>query len=396
MRILVVGFYFPPDLSAGSFRTTSLVDALNALAPAGSQIDVVTTQPNRYHSFSVDAPRTEQRPGVTIHRIPLPKHRNGVIDQSKAFLAFFRGAVRLAAGHEYDVVVATSGRLMTAVLGAHLSRRTGAPLYLDIRDIFVDTITDLSLNRVSWIAKPVFSALERWAISRASVVNLVSRGFTPYFTRRYPDKRFTYYPNGIDDEFLEVGPDARAEPSSHGQSPLTVVYAGNFGEGQGLHVIIPELARRTEGRLRFKLIGDGSRRGQLETALSNAGVTNVELMAPVRRAELLAAYEEADVLFLQLNDFPALTTVLPSKLFEYAALGKPVWAGVAGYTAEFVRSEIDNAAVFHPCDVDDALRAFDTLRIQHTSRTRFRATYARPTISRRMAVDILALAKGAD
>ena len=56
--------------------------------------------------------------------------------------------------------------------------------------------------------------------------------------------------------------------------------------------------------------------------------------------------------------------MLPSKLFEYAALGKPIWAGVAGFTASFVTSEITNAAVFHPCNAEDALRAFERLQLR--------------------------------
>ena len=52
MRLLFVTFYFPPDLSAGSFRATALVDALLERGPAEIQIDVLTTVPNRYHTFT--------------------------------------------------------------------------------------------------------------------------------------------------------------------------------------------------------------------------------------------------------------------------------------------------------------------------------------------------------
>ena len=65
------------------------------------------------------------------------------------------------------------------------------------------------------------------------------------------------------------------------------------------------------------------------------------------------------MLFLHLGAHAAFEKVLPSKLFEYAALGKPVLAGVAGFAARFVREEISNAAVFPPCDVAGAVRAFD-------------------------------------
>ena len=77
MRMLVLSFHYSPDLSAGAFRAKALVDAFHALLPPGSHIDVITSLPNRYRSFSPDAPRREERPGLSIHRIALPPHRSG-------------------------------------------------------------------------------------------------------------------------------------------------------------------------------------------------------------------------------------------------------------------------------------------------------------------------------
>ena len=67
------------------------------------------------------------------------------------------------------------------------------------------------------------------------------------------------------------------------------------------------------------------------------------------------------MLFLHLGAVPAFEKVLPSKLFEYAALGKPVLAGVAGYAADFVRAEIDNAACLRRRTLAAAVHAFDLL-----------------------------------
>lgn len=390
MNILVLSFYFRPDLSAGSFRSTALVRALRDLAPPSSQIDVVTTAPNRYHSFVAGAPEHESESGVAVTRIPLPPHRSGLADQSRAFAVFGLGVLRQIRGRRYSLVVATSSRLMTAALGSYVARRTGARLYLDIRDIFVDTIDDVLPGAASRMAGPVLSLLERWTVSRADAVNLVSPGFAPYFATRYPLRKFSYFTNGIDDEFKRPLP-ARAPGAGDTQRCLTVLYAGNIGEGQGLHSIIPGLARALGSRVRFRIIGDGSRRAALNAALAASGATNVQCTGPVARSELLEAYANADVLLLHLNDHDAFKKVLPSKVFEYAALGKPVWAGVAGYAAEFVATEIGNSAVFAPCDVDGAVRALDRLMIQDQPRTAFVRKYDRANISMAMAADILGL-----
>jgi glycosyltransferase involved in cell wall biosynthesis len=389
MRILVLSFYYAPDLSAGSFRTTALVKALQEKNPEGIHIDVVTTLPNRYKTFSAAAPEYEQSDGLEIFRIKLPPHQSGMRDQSRAFIQFFKNASALVSEREYDLVYATSSRLMTAVLGAWIAARKKARLYLDIRDIFVDTINDVLSRKITFFVKPVFSFIENWTFNKADKINLVSEGFREYFESRYPNQSFSFFTNGIDDEFIEAG--LHHIKKEVAIAPIKVLYAGNMGEGQGLHTIIPLLAKKMQNKVQFILIGDGGRKLQLQDSLTKSGCNNVELRQPVNRKELIDAYLDADVLLLHLNDYAAFRKVLPSKIFEYAALGKPVWAGVSGYAAEFIKKEIDNAAVFSPCDVDEAINVFDSLNIIDKQRPAFVSKFARKNIMKLMADDLLSI-----
>ena len=386
----MLSFYFRPDLSAGSFRASTLVDSLLAILPDGASIDVITTAPNRYSTFTKDAPASETSNRLRVTRIALPAHRSDLWGQSRAFLHFARCAVRLAVGVPYDVVFATSSRLMTAALGAWIARRTHARLYLDIRDIFVDTIGDV-FPSIAGVLKPPLSALERWTMRGADRINLVSRGFEDYFRLRYPDRSYSWFSNGIDDEFMRQ--DWSRKKSAIPRQSLVVVYAGNIGDGQGLHVILPPLALRLAGRVRFRVIGDGGRRELLVDRLRHAGVQNVEVVPPMPRPALLEAYMDADILFLHLNAYKAFEKVLPSKIFEYAATGRPIWAGVAGFAARFIAAEVPNAAVFAPCDVSEAIERLDGLILQDLPRSEFVTRYARRGIAGAMAEDILALAR---
>jgi glycosyltransferase involved in cell wall biosynthesis len=388
MRILVLSFYFRPDLSAGSFRITALVEALSRQVPEGSTIHVVTTLPNRYKTFSSAAPESEIAGNVEITRICLPSHSSDMRGQAQAFGHFARSARAKVRDRNYDVIFATSSRLMTATLGAYIARSKRLPLYLDIRDIFVETIGDVLPGYLAVPIRLVFSVVERWTVNAARHVNLVSPGFKGYFGRRYPSRQFTWHTNGVDDEFAAVPVETRATPPGH--IPL-VLYAGNLGESQALHHVLPAMAKALEGRARFLVIGDGGRRAQLEEALKSAHVRNVELRTPIPRAELIKVYQDADVLFLHLGEQPAFERVLPSKLFEYAALGKPVLAGVGGYAARFVREEISNAQVFVPCDAQGGVTAFGELSLGTAPRAGFIAKYLRANIVRSMAAEIIEL-----
>jgi len=388
MRLLLVSFYYQPDLSAGSFRATALAEALRLRAPPGTNIDIVTTLPNRYHTFASDAPEIERAEGWEIRRIRLPRHRGDISGQSRAFFRFARETLAHVADRSYDLVFATSSRLMTAALGAWIAQRKRARLYLDIRDIFVDTIKDVLPRGVGWPVSRAFSLLESWTFQRADRINLVSPGFEAYFRSRYADRHFSWFTNGIDQEFLRSAP-AHVAPKGN---RATILYAGNIGDGQALHRILPGLARALQDRAQFVVIGDGGRRRELQSALVAAAVGNVEIKRPMARAELLEAYYAADILFLHLDDRPAFENVLPSKVFEYASLGKPVLAGVGGYAARFIAQEVSNAAVFTPCDVKAGVQAFTELVIADQPRPEFVARYTRANIVDAMADDVLALA----
>jgi glycosyltransferase involved in cell wall biosynthesis len=312
-------------------------------------------------------------------------------DQSVAFAAFARRASRAVAEARYDVVFATSSRLMTGVLGAMIARRMKAKFYLDLRDIFAETMPQILPSVAAPIARPILSRCQAFAVHRANRVNLVSPGFMDYFKARYPRGSFVCIPNGVDQEFLEAAPTGiSTSPRPAGPNTLSVVYAGNVGDGQGLHLIVPQLARTLGSRVHFKIIGDGGRRSALQRHLS--GTPNVEFVPPVSRSALIQAYRAADILFLHLNDYPALRRVLPSKLFEYAAMGKPIWAGVSGYAAEFVKSEITNAVVFPPCDQDGAIRALEELTLEDRPRLTFATKFARSALIGELSRDVLSLA----
>jgi glycosyltransferase involved in cell wall biosynthesis len=277
---------------------------------------------------------------------------------------------------------------MTAGLGANVARRVGATLYLDIRDLFTLNMDEILAGSMLKLLLPVFRGIERRAFRSAKRISVVSEGFLPHIRTVAPDVSISCFTNGIDDIFLAEDFTAR---EAHNGPPL-VLYAGNMGEGQGLHHIVPAVAKEMEGRVQFRLIGDGGKRRELETALAAHGVSNVELLPPISRAELIAQYREAEILFLHLNDLDAFRKVLPSKLFEYAATGRPILAGVAGFAADFTAANLPDAEVFAPCDVRAMVAALERLITRKASidRTQFCQLYARQRIMADMASDVLA------
>ena len=175
-------------------------------------------------------------------------------------------------------------------------------------------------------------------------------------------------------------------------SKLLILYAGNIGDGQGLHKIIPYIANSLKD-IQFKLIGDGSAKKLLIDNDLFKSQNNIEISKPMLRNELINEYQNADILFLHLNDHKAFHKVLPSKIFEYAATGKPILAGVSGYAAEFLKEQVNGVEVFNPCDVVSMTIGLEKLLKgpKIIDRNDFCSRYLRKKIMKKLAKDVLTL-----
>lgn len=391
MNILYLTFYFEPDLSAGSFRNTSLAKELSRQCGKDYHIEVVTSQPNRYSTFKVEAKEREDVGNMSIYRIDLPSHKSGMMDQVRSFRKYFIEALKITKGKKYDLVFASSSRLFTAYLGYVIARRKRIPLYLDIRDIFVDTMNNVMKNKlIKSFLIPFLKLIEKRTFNYASHINLISAGFKPYFSK-FKTPSYSYYTNGIDDIF--IGNISHKNNIFHplrlNGGVFTITYAGNIGEGQGLHKIIPPAASQLGPDYQFIVIGDGGAKSLLIAELQRLGVSNVELLPPMPRDKLLEQYNNSDFLFLHLNDYEAFEKVLPSKIFELATFNKPVIAGVGGYANRFIYENVDNVILFNPCDADSMVSKIKNYEYKNVERQEFIRKFSRDNINQEMAKSIL-------
>ena len=384
MKILILSFYFQPDLCAGSFRCTALLQSLCSKLDIDDKIEIITTMPNRYKSLRNPALSYQKQGISTIRRVDMPNHDSGFVDQALAFWKYWKEVKKLTKNQDYDLIYATSARFFTGYLGAKIANKLQKPLYLDIRDILSDNIKDVFKSKITKsILIPIITYIEKYTIESATHLNLVSEGFKNSFP--YYKGEVTYFTNGIDDIFLEN------DYQGQHNNPKIITYAGNIGEGQGLEKIIPEAAKKLKGKYIFNIIGDGGAKKKLIKQLSHLQIDNVNLFDPVNPDKLIKHYQQSDFLFLHLNNYEAFKKVLPSKIFEYGASKKPILAGVSGYAQEFIKEHLENALIFQPCNVGNLMEVLESYQPQIVSRENFIKKFSRDIILDKMADGILAL-----
>lgn len=387
-KILYLTFLYEPDLSACSFRNSPLSKELSRqLEGTSCEIDLFTTLPNRYSTFTQEAPLHEKRGNLNINRIDIPAHKSGFVDQMLAYRKYFFQVLKATKHTRYDLVFVSSGRLFSCYLGYRIALRNKAKLYLDIRDIFVDTISDVV--RSAWIKMflmPVLKYIESTAFNYASHINLISGGFKQYFNK-FTKPAYTHFTNGIDDVFIEAG---KVQADIQPIKPYTIVYAGNFGEGQGLHKIVPQAAALLGNVYKFILIGDGGAKTKLLEEIERLGVTNVEIRNPVNRQTLIQVYQQAAMLFIHLNDYAAFEKVLPSKIFELGVFQKPILAGVKGYARTFMTEHLSHAHLFDPGDAVKMAEIVKQINLEtRIDSGSFIATFNRKAINEGLAKSIV-------
>jgi hypothetical protein len=383
-KILYLSFYFEPDLCAGSFRNSPLAKELAEQVIGDATIDVFTTFPNRYSTYSTEALEKEKDGNLEIRRIMLPRHKNGFIDQIKAFHSYYIKVLKEIKDTEYNLVFASSSRLFTAYLGYKIAKKRGIPLYLDIRDIFTDTLNDvISSSKIKLFLLPVLRRIEKKVFSYACHINLISAGFKHYFSK-YSGPNYSYFTNGIDQEFIHSSTYEEFLP----KSPITITYAGNIGEGQGLHKIVPQAAKLLGRGYQFRVIGDGGARKQLEDAIAKDSINNVIVEKPVKRVELMEIYKRSHYLFMHLNDYPAFEKVLPSKIFELAAFPRPIIAGVNGFSRSFIERFVSNTLLIHPTNPQELVDKIHGYTYTIEKRDAFIRDFNRRQINSEMANSI--------
>jgi len=394
LKIVFFTFYYPPDLCAGSFRAIALVQSLSKKMKENDELHIITTHPNRYENHREKANNIQKNGNVTVHRFSVPSHKSEMFSQARSFASYALASYKLVNTLNPDFLIGTTSRLMTGVLTGISGRKLKCKYFIDLRDIFSETISDLFSQKsklLGFVFKKTFSLLELWLFRKAIGVNVVSEGFPEYFqTKGLDTSNWSFFPNGVDKEFVNL-PIIENKSS---KNIKTIMYAGNIGSGQGLEMVLPAVAKRMGSDYHFLVIGGGGASSNLISTIKNNNVNNIEILPPVKRDKLIEYYANVDILFLHLNNIPTFRRVLPSKIFEYVAIRKPIVAGLTGYSAKFMIDNVPYASIFDSGDIDGCVNAIlkaENVDIKDKSIDIFVEKYSRAKIMNSMAEHIFLL-----
>lgn len=161
------------------------------------------------------------------------------------------------------------------------------------------------------------------------------------------------------DRIAPVPKHENAFAQEHGQADrITVLYSGNLGETQDLDTLLAAAHRlRDDERVQFLIIGDGSKRSEIDNVVRDERLDNVTLLQPVPEERLAESLSTGDVALVPLARGAEGLSV-PSKLYSALAAGSALLVSAAG-DSEASRLVSDEACGVRvePGDVDGMVNA---------------------------------------
>jgi glycosyltransferase involved in cell wall biosynthesis len=346
VRILFFSHYFPPEVNAPAMRT---YEHCVRWARAGHDVTIVTCAPNCPDGVVFPGytnslrPQTEPVDGLRVLRVwTFLSPNSGTFRRIANYLSYMLSAVWAAIRlPRPDVVMATSPQFFcgwTGVLAARLKR---APLILEIRDIWPESIHAVGAIRNRWLLR-FLEFLEQRMYCAAAHIVAVGDGYRHKILQKANvANRISVITNGVDlGRFVPRDPDVRFLQAWGLEGKFVCSYVGTIGMAHGLEVVV-EAAKilRRKGRqdIGVCLVGDGALRERLQRRAEDEGVSDLVVFTGRRPSrEIPAILASSDACLIHLAKRELFGTVIPSKIFETLAMGKPIIMGVRGEARRIV------------------------------------------------------------
>lgn len=365
MNILFLTHYFPPEGNAPASRVYEMT---RRWVRKGHEVTVLTGVPNVpmgivYEGYQNRWVQRETIEGIAVIRVWTWLAANkGTLRRTLNYVSFMLSAVWHGLWlPKPDVIVATSPQFFCGWAGRCLSRLRRVPFVSEIRDIWPDSIVAVGAMQSLWMIRFMERQELRLYRSARHIVT-VGEGYQAHIAGRgIPTERITVIHNGVDPARFQPRPPDEAIRAEYGlASRFVCSYVGTIGMACGLEVVL-RAARILKGRgldrIVFMLIGDGAVRHELEESARAQGLDNIVFTGLQPKARIPALLSITDACLVHLKKTDPFRYVLPSKIYEAAAMARPVILGVEGLAKELV----ENAGAGLCIEPENELQLVDAL-----------------------------------
>lgn len=344
MKILFLTDNFPPEVNAPASRT---FDHCREWAKNGDEVTVITCAPNFpqgkvYPGYKNKFWQEERIEGIRVIRVwSYIVANKGFLKRTLDFISYSVSSFFAGLFVKSDLIVATSPQFFTALSGRALSFWKRTPWVMEVRDLWPESIKTVGAMKDNAFIRH-FEWQEKRCYKSAKKIVVVTDSFRKKLIELgIPSEKIAVVKNGVDRSLFVPQPKDSELTSKLKLDGKTVVgYIGTHGMAHKLDFIIQTASKLkdTNPEYHFLFIGNGAEKEKLLKLKEDLNCDNVTMLDSVPKAEVKNYISILDVCLINLRKSDLFTTVIPSKIFENAAMEVPILMGVEGEAKEIVEN----------------------------------------------------------
>lgn len=360
MKILFLTDNFPPEVNAPANRS---YEHCLQWVKEGMEVTIITCVPNFpkgkvFDGYKNKWKQIEYIQGIKVIRVwSYISANEGFIKRIFDYISFSLTSFIAGLFIKTDIIIATSPQFFTALSGRWLSFFKQRPWIMEVRDLWPESIVAVGAMKKNIIIS-FFEWLEMRLYKNADRIIVVTDTFKEKISKRgILSSKISVHKNGANVEMYKPqgkDPDLLKETGLEGK--FIFAYIGTHGMAHALDFVLNSVGKLQQSypHFHFLFIGDGAEKNNLLALRDRLELNNVTMLPSVPKDQVVRYLSVMDVALVNLRKSDTFKLVIPSKIFEAAAMRKPILLGLEGETKELI--EAYNAGIcFEPENEQDFL-----------------------------------------
>jgi len=262
---------------------------------------------------------------------------SGFLKRTLDYFSFCIAAIIASFAIKTDIIIATSPHFFTALSGMIISKIKRKKWILEIRDLWPESIVTLGAIKNKKIIR-FLEKLEMTCYRSCDKIISVTNSFKKIIVSKGINReKIDIITNGVDlNLFYPKQKNKNLIDFLGLNNKFVVGYIGTIGMAHALDFIVNAASFIDDKEIHIIIMGEGAEKANIKKLKSEKIINNVSILDSVSKEKIIDYISCIDVALINLKRSDLFNTVIPSKIFENAAMQKPILLGVDGESREII------------------------------------------------------------
>jgi glycosyltransferase involved in cell wall biosynthesis len=317
--ILIISNYYPPEKGAAANRIQQMAIELDK---NNFNVSVICPLPNYpkgelFPEYKGRFFMEEDRKNINIKRLWIyPSNSKNTIIRTLSVLSFSAVLFSyLLFKKTPKKVIIQSPPLLLSYISVFVLSLKNKKIILNVSDLWPSAAVELKVLKINSLSHNSLLFFENYIYRKSSVIFCQSNEIIAHIHTLFRDKKCVLYRNFPDHQI------EKPLEENFKKEPIKIFYAGLLGVAQG----VLELCQKIEIsalNVELHIFGDGAEKKMIEDYLKQNLQENIFFHGMLERNELHDTLKGFDIAIVPLKT--RIYGSVPSKIFEYSALGFPI------------------------------------------------------------------------